>query len=564
MREKSYTMPFDYSQVKDQKFLEVLKKTPHLSKYLDGYTAQGNPLPIYTDALRPEHKKLKEPNIIYPVSEHSFIHINPHTTSDDGYMEYVIIEPEIPERKVMDLAERMFAVQSGHMDPPIEITERYNMVENYIDKHISLTDTAVDYSKLGDVYKLQTMPIMKKDFQGFKYHFLQRRAGTGILDPFLADANLEDISIIGAGNVYVIHKSFGALKSPLFLGQEEIDELIISMSEQFGKTVSHAKPVVDASLPDGSRINVVYGKDISRKGTNTTIRKFASTPLSITQILSSKTFDFREAAYLWMMMSEGMSMFICGETASGKTTSAMSLTAFIPSNWKIVTIEDTPELTLPHSNWINETTRDTGHEHSSVTMFDLLKASLRQRPNYIIVGEIRGAEGNIAFQAMQTGHPVISTFHAAGMTGLVQRLSNDPINVPKTHLENLNMAVFQAAVQGPGGKRVRRVISINEIIGYDPAGNNIMFIPVFNWDPGTDTTKFRGKGSSALFASKLLQLRGMDKRDEGLLYEELDLRANILQKMMEKKIFNFYDVFDSIAHCKEIGLEPFYRELDSL
>ena len=557
-------MPFDFSQVKDPKFVEVLKKAPHMLRYIETYLAQGNPLPIFTEQLRPEHKKLKEPNLIYPVTEHSYIHINPHTTSDDGYIEYVIIEPEIPERKIMELAERMFAVQSGSLDPPTEITERYNMIENYIDTHIIVSETPVDYSKIGDIYKLETLQVTKEDFAGFKYHFLQRRAGTGIFDPFLADSNLEDISVIGAGNIFVIHKAFGALKSPVFLGHEEIDELIISMSEQFGKTVSHAKPVVDASLPDGSRINIVYGKDISRKGTNTTIRKFASTPLSITQILTSRTFDSRELAYLWMLMNEGFSIFICGETASGKTTSAMALSAFIPSNWKIVTIEDTPELTLPHSNWINETTRDTGNEYSSVTMFDLLRASLRQRPNYIIVGEIRGAEGNIAFQAMQTGHPVISTFHAANMTALVQRLSNDPINVPKTHLDNLNLAIFEAAVQGPGGKRVRRIISINELLGYNPEANNIMFIPIFNWDPGTDTVKFRGKGSSALFVNKLLTLRGMDKRDEGLLYEELDLRAKILDKMVEKKIFNFYDVFDSISHCREIGLEPFYKELDSL
>src|SRR3972149_5315662 len=192
-------MPFDFSQVKDVHLVEVLKKTPHLLRYLETYTTQGNPLPIFTDQLKPEHKKLKEPNVIYPVSEQSFIHINPHTTSDDGYMEYVIIEPDLPERKIMDMADRMFAAKSG------------------------------------------------------------------ILDPFLADSNLEDISIIGAGNVYVIHKSFGALKSPLFLGHEEIDELLISMSEQFGKPISHASRVLDGIVTDGGRINLVYGKDISRK-----------------------------------------------------------------------------------------------------------------------------------------------------------------------------------------------------------------------------------------------------------------------------------------------------------
>ena len=557
-------MPFDFSQVKDKMFEETLKKNSHLLGYIEDYTVKGNPLPLFADTLKPEHKKLKEPNLLYPISEQAFIHINPHTTSDDGYMEYIIIEPPPPERKIMEMADKLFAVQSGSLDPPKEITERYNMVENYLEKAIAIQNNPVDYDKLGDVYKLKTLPVEKKKWPGLKYHFLQKRAGTGLLDPFLSDSNLEDISIIGAGNVYVIHKSFGALKSPLFLGVEEIDELIISMSEQFGKTVSHAKPVVDSVLPDGSRINIVFGKDISRKGTNATIRKFASTPLSIIQVLTSKALDFREAAYLWMMLNEGMSLFINGETASGKTTTAMALTAFIPSNWKCVTIEDTPELTLPHSNWITEATRDTGSASSSVTMFDLLKAALRQRPNYILVGEIRGAEGNIAFQAMQTGHPVISTFHAANMVSLIQRLSNDPINVPKTHMENLNLALFQGAVQGPGGKRVRRVLSINEILGYNADGGNVMFIPVFNWDPGTDTVKFRGKGSSALFISKVLEKRGMSKKDEGLLYDELDLRAAILEKMMEKKIFNFYDVFDSISHCREIGLEAFYKELDTL
>jgi flagellar protein FlaI len=557
-------LPFDFSQVRDKRLTEELKKSPHLLNYIEMYTARGNPLPLFTEQLQAEHKKLKEPNLLYPTAEQSYIHINPNTTSDDGYMEYVIVEPDMPDRKIMEMADKMFAIQSADMIPPLEITERFNMIETYLKDHTQITDAPVDYNTLGDIYKLKTLPVAKRDWVGFRYHFLQKRAGTGILDPFLADPNLEDVSIIGAGNVYVIHKSFGALKCPLFLGVEEIDELIISMSEQFGKTVSHAKPVIDAVLPDGSRINIVFGKDISRKGTNATIRKFASTPLSITQVLTSKALDFREAAYMWMMLAEGMSVFINGETASGKTTTLMALTAFIPSNWKIVTIEDTPELTLPHANWINEQTRDTGNEHSSVTMFDLLKAALRQRPNYIFVGEIRGAEANIAFQAMQTGHPVVSTFHAANMTALIQRITNPPMLIPKTNVENLNIGLFQGAVQGPGGKRVRRVLSINEILGYNPEGGNIMFIPVFNWDPGTDEVKFRGKGSSALFVQKVLEKRGMSKRDEGLLYEELELRAKILQKMMEKRIFNFYDVFDSISHCREIGLEAFYKELDSL
>ena len=556
-------MALSLSLVSDKKFSEALKKSAHLLNYLSTYVERGNPIPLFTEKLEGEHKKLKDPNLIYPISDNTYIHINPHSNSADGYVEYTVIEPDEPDRALMESADKLFALHAGTMNPPLELTERFNMIDQYLDKTIMSTNAAMDYSKV-DVFKAKNLAVFDKDIPSLKYHFLRKRAGMGLLDPFLTDPHLEDISIVGAGNMYVIHKMFGALKCPVFLSVEEIDDLIVSMAEQFGKTVSHAKPVIDATLPEGSRINIVFGKDISRKGTNATIRRFASTPLSITQIIPSKSLLSIEAAYLWMMLSEGMSVFVNGETASGKTTTMMAITAFIPSNWKIVTIEDTPELTLPHANWISEVTRDTGNANSSVTMFDLLKAALRQRPNYIFVGEIRGAEANIAFGAMQTGHPVVSSFHAANMTALIQRLTNPPMNIPKTNVENLNIAMFQAAVTGPDGKRVRRVLSINEVIGYNQEGNNVMFIPVFNWDPGSDTVKFRGKGSSALFISKILEKRGMSRKDEGLLYEELALRTKILDKMIEKKIFNFYDVYDSISRCREIGLEQFMKELNSL
>ncbi|QLH06870.1 type II/IV secretion system ATPase subunit [Nitrosopumilus ureiphilus] len=554
-------MVFDISSINDKNFVQKLNEKPYLKNYLETYQIRGNPLPLFTDELKSEHKKLKDPNLIYSITSDTFIHINPHTTSDDGYNEYVIIEPDEPDRELMEFADRVFAAKAGGLDPPVEITERFNMVDTYLNETLISSSTPVNYSKLEDPFKIKKLPVHSRDLSNLKYHFLQKRAGTGLLDPFLNDPNLEDISIIGAGNMYIIHKAFGTLKVPVFLSVDAIDELIVSLSEQFGKTISHAKPVVDATLPDGSRINIVFGKDISRKGTNATIRKFASTPLSIIQVLTSGVMNFTEVAYLWMMLEAGMSLFVNGETASGKTTTLMGLTAFIPSNWKVVTIEDTPELTLPHNNWITEATRDTGNSASSVTMDDLLKAALRQRPNYILVGEIRGAEGNVAFSAMQTGHPVIATFHAAAMVPLIQRLSNAPINIPKTYMPNLNLALFQAAVLNPDGKRVRRVLSINEILGLSNDGN-VMFIPVFDWDAGTDTVRFKGRGSSALFISKVLEKRGMKRKDEGLLYEELELRAKILEKMLEKKIFNYYDVFNAISHCREIGLEEYLRELD--
>ena len=285
-------MVFDISSINDKNFVQKLNQKPYLKNYLETYQIRGNPLPLYSEELKPEHKKLKEPNLIYSISEDTFIHINPHTTSDDGYNEYVIIEPDEPDRELMAFADKVFAAKAGGLDPPVEITERFNMVDTYLNDTLMQSPTPVEYSKLGNPFKIKKLPVYSKDLSSLKYHFLQKRAGTGLLDPFLNDPNLEDISIIGAGNMYIIHKAFGTLKVPVFLSIDAIDELIVSLSEQFGKTISHAKPVVDATLPDGSRINIVFGKDISRKGTNATIRKFASTPLSIIQVLTSGVMNY--------------------------------------------------------------------------------------------------------------------------------------------------------------------------------------------------------------------------------------------------------------------------------
>ncbi len=538
-------------QITDKRLQAIIQKMPYVLNYINELTKEGHPIPTFYDKLDGSLKFLKEINIMYSISEHIVIHITSLKESKDGYMPYNVIEPTLPDNDLMRRVDEIFTLYAGSIKPPTEYKERLDVIDKFLKENCIISDQPVDYKK--DIIKNKIL-VYKKDYDYMRYYFIRKRVGLSILEPFLTDPYLEDISIIGNGNIFIVHKIFGPLKSSVWLTNEEVEEFMISMSEQFGKTISHARPVIDATLPEGSRINIVFGKDISRRGTNATIRRFATTPLSITQIVLSNTLDAREAAYMWMMLEEGMSVFICGETASGKTTTMTALCAFISPTWKIVTIEDTPEITLPHSNWVSEVTRNTGNPESSVTMFDLLKAALRQRPNYIIVGEIRGAEGNIAFQAMQTGHPVISTFHAASVSSLLQRLTAEPINVPKTHAENLNIALFQGAVQGKQGKIVRRVLSINEIIGYDSVSDSVMFIPVFNWDPGEDKALYRGKGSSALFATKLLIKRGLSRKDEALLYDELEIRANIIKHWIDNKIFNYYDVYQHITKVKEIGL----------
>jgi flagellar protein FlaI len=246
-------------------------------------------------------------------------------------------------------------------------------------------------------------------------------------------------------------------------------------------------------------------------------------------------------------------MFIAGATASGKTTTMNALTTFIPASHKIVSIEDTPELQVPHKNWIRETTRGSGKDNNSsdVGMFDLLRAALRQRPDRIIIGEIRGVEGAIAFQAMQTGHGVISTFHAASVEKLIQRLTGDPINIPKSYVDNLDVVLIQGAVKVPGKGMTRRILSINEIVGYDPTTESFSVVEAFRWNPATDTFEFPGFMNSYVMEEKIALRRGIPPFKRKIIYTELKRRAKIFQRLhLEKKLKDFYDVFNILSEAQ--------------
>jgi flagellar protein FlaI len=284
------------------------------------------------------------------------------------------------------------------------------------------------------------------------------------------------------------------------------------------------------------------------KGTNFTIRKFSATPLPITNLIKFGTMDATLAAYVWMLLREGSNMFICGETASGKTTTLTAATCFIKSTAKIVSIEDTPEVQLPHENWIREMTRASQREESTVGMFELLKSALRQRPNYIIVGEIRGVEGNIAFQAMMTGHPVLSTFHSSSVQKTIQRLTGHPILVPKTHITNLNAILIQNAIYDATGHMKRRVTSLNEIVSYNPTTDSFSFVEAFHWDPGEDKLFFRAEGNSYLL-EKIGMSRGYSAREISVIYDELRQREKFLQSLADSGLSDYREFFRRVTEA---------------
>jgi flagellar protein FlaI len=546
----------------DSRLAKHVKEHPYLYTYIAKVAKEvGVPQFYDTYELSYDMKKWRNVNILYPLGNGIYVHVYmPPQGTVSGYRKYIAVEPPRPHQNLFMVIELKLAEVISEADVVEDPEEKKKLLIKKLESVVKLVNEPVNYEKLSaDVKKV---PVYVKDYEYLKYYLVRDKVGLGILEPFIRDPWLEDITCRGLGFVYVVHKIFGPLETNIeFKTEEELDSFVIRLAERIGKPVSHARPIVDATLPDGSRINIVYGSDVSLHGTNFTIRKFSKIPISITQLISWNTMDARVAAYLWILLNNNMSGFICGETASGKTTTLNAIAAFIPPTYKVVTIEDTAEVQLPHPNWVRELTRDTGSKESSVSMFDLLRAALRQRPNYIIVGEIRGAEAAIAFQAMQTGHPVLSTFHAASVERVIQRLTGDPIKIPKSFMDNLNFVLIQSAVWREG-IMVRRVLSVNEIIGYDPKADAVVYVPVFVWDPARDVFVFRGRGASYLLENKIAVMKGISRTEMRKIYDELEMRAYFLQLLIEKKVFNYYDVWKAIVKTYELGLETAIRRLE--
>jgi len=255
---------------------------------------------------------------------------------------------------------------------------------------------------------------------------------------------------------------------------------------------------------------------------------------------------------MWLCLNYGRSIFVCGETAAGKTTTANALFVFIPPEKKIYSVENTPEVKVPHAVWQQLLTRATGPKEGHIDEGDLLRAGLRSRPDYIIPGEVRGVEGRVVFQAMQTGHPVVTTFHAGSVTKVIQRFTGHPINVPKTFMDNLDVVMIQMAVERKG-KRLRRVLSIDEIEGYNRVADGIMSRKAYEWDAVDDTFQFKANRNSFILENRIAEMAGL--QDPAQIYDEYDRRKHILARMVEEKIFDYYEVVQFIWTFYRNGVE---------
>ncbi|MCI0845601.1 MAG: type II/IV secretion system ATPase subunit [Chloroflexi bacterium] len=539
---------------------EEAKKNEFLLDYIHMLPMDEVGIPEYYPELNRGLGDLKDPNLIYPVGEQTYIHIFADQTDSRDY--YIAIEPGM----TLDMDSLMEGLEDRLVDYVDELddldgaqTDRGQVLRNILAKACIVVDAKdlKSQRKKNEKKAAARLPVSKAEMASLRYQLIRDKEGMGVMEPLILDPYIEDISCSGLGSLFLEHKIFKSLKTNISFGSlDELDTFVIQLSEKIGKPVTYRNPIVDAVLPDGSRINLVFGADVSKRGSNFTIRKFSAEPLSMIELVEFGGLTYEMAAYFSLAMLHGMNMFIAGETASGKTTLMNAVTVFLHPNSKIVSIEDTPELQVPHPNWIREVIRGKAGDDSSssVTMFDLLRAALRQRPNEIIIGEIRGEEGAIAFQAMQTGHACMATFHAASVEKLIQRLTGSPINIPKTYIDNLNLVVIQSLVRLPNGKDGRRILSINEIVGYDSATDSFSYIEVFHWNPVDDSYEFTGYMNSYLLEEVIAFKLGLPPHRKREIYKELSRRATILRKLKDQGVTGFYDLFKVISQASRQGI----------
>ncbi len=366
----------------------------------------------------------------------------------------------------------------------------------------------------------------------------------GRLDPVLRDKRVEDISADGPGiPVYVYHQKYGSLQTNIVFSQEELDSLIYKLSQRGGRHISLARPLIDASLPNQDRLQLSIGSEITTRGSTFTIRKFRELPFTPVELISLGTLSVQMAAYFWLAVENGFNILIVGGTAAGKTSLLNSIAMFIPANSKIVSIEDTREINLRHQNWIPSLTR-AATERGGIEMYDLLTAALRQRPEYILVGEVRGREAYTLFQAMATGHITISTVHADSVEAVVRRLTKAPIDVPLMLLDSLDIVAVLSMVKLEGN-RVRRCTSVMEVTGVDFDNETLKTDEVFRWTPAG----FQFSGESKVFRETMEKLN----IDEEKLSWDFARRVGVLNWLCERNVADF----DTLSRLLfEYGIRP--------
>jgi len=413
-------------------------------------------------------------------------------------------------------------------------------------KEIGTRSKAEDYlkTKIREIIKDYRLKIAEEAVDKLMYYIIRDFLGYGKIDPFMNDPRIEDISADGVNiPIYVWHRDYESLPTNIiFKNEDELNSFIVRLAYLARKNISLAMPILDASLPDGSRVQMTYGNEVTRRGSTFTIRRFRVDPLTISDLISLGTISSEMAAYFWYAIENRASVLVSGGVAAGKTTVLNCFSMFIKSGLKIVSVEDTAELNLPHENWIPSVTR-TGFGESNrsgaITMFDLLRAAVRQRPDYLIVGEVRGEEAYTLFQAMATGHLGMGTIHGESASSVIHRLESEPMNIPRPLLTMIDAITVQLRTE-INGRPARRTREVTEIVGLDPKTRELLTNEVYRWNPRNDTYEY--SGYSHILEEKMKR-KGLTKEE---VWEELNRRKIVLDWMVKEGIRQYTDVVSVI------------------
>lgn len=470
----------------------------------------------------------------------SFISIQFNEASND-YI-YYVVEPE------------MTPFETALLNDVYEISRdllTYKDLTEGVDRKELLTRKV---KEITDKY-VSTLDV--RSFHKILYYMIRNNFGFGRIDPLIRDSQIEDISCSGPNiPIYLYHRKYENIRTSIVYEEEELNSFIYLMAQRSGKNISVAKPYLDATLPDGSRLQETLGREITTRGSSFTIRKFKEIPTTPVDLIKWGTFNIEMVAYMWLAIENNKSLILAGGTASGKTTSLNAISLFIPHKAKIVTLEDTRELSLFHENWVAGLTRESfaAGGKGSIDMYELLRQGLRQRPEYLIVGEVRGKEALTLFQAMSTGHTTYSTMHAGSVQAAINRLENEPINVPRVMITALNILCVQGAIYTKG-KRVRRILNVIEFVDLDPETKMLNTLEVFTWNPISDEYN---KLRESQVLEDIRAKRGWSKEQ---LEEAFNRRRLVLQYMVDHNLSDYDSVVNIIKEF-QVNQEGLIKRLN--
>ena len=383
-----------------------------------------------------------------------------------------------------------------------------------------------------------------------KYYLKRDINGFGVIDPIMHDINIEDVSCSGTHKpIFVWHRNYDSIPTNVqFTTEEKLNNFVSRIVFRAGKHVSAAFPISDLALQGNHRISVLYQKEVTPKGTSFTIRKFKEDPYTVIDLIRFGTINISIAAYLWLLIESKMSFIVIGSTGSGKTTLLNAITGLVHPDYKVFSVEDVAEININHENWFTLVARSgfgMGGE-GEIGLYDLIKAGVRHRPDYIVVGEIRGSEAYVMFQAMATGHGGLCTMHADSLESAVKRLQQKPMDIPPAYISLMNCAlVVKRVKENTSGQSSRRVVAISEITGANTSH------PAYHWEPRSDY--FKDELRDSVLLKKISEATG---RDLSEILAEHQKRITVLKWMMEQGIRDYRKVAEVIG--------KYYRDPQSL